>query len=149
MGDRFAILRSTRCSLKHLSSLMHLHHPRGGLSRIDLIFATAVFGVLAAIVWGNVQNTQSDAYIDVLKSELRDLQVVAERFRTQNSRYSTDTTQLAWKSRPDVTVAISSTDPLMGFDAAATHRSAPGVTCRMYVGQAVGRQSGVIDCSNP
>jgi Tfp pilus assembly protein PilE len=128
---------------------MRLPRLRAGISRIDLLFATAVIGVLAAIVWGNLQKTQSGASIDLLKSDLRELQVVEERYWTQNSRYATDTTQIAWKSRPEVAISISSADPATGVDAEARHRDLPGVTCRMYVGRAVGRQSGVIDCSKP
>ena len=122
---------------------------RSGLSRVDLLFATAVVGVLAAIVLGNVRNTRSSANLELVRSDLRELQVVEERYFGQNTRYATDTTQLAWKSRPEVTVAITSTDPTVGFEAVGQHKALPGVTCRLYVGRAPDRKSGVIDCSSP
>ena len=122
---------------------------RSGLSRVDLLFATAVVGVLAAIVLGNVRNTRSSAHLELVRSDLRELQVVEERYFGQNTRYATDTTQLAWKSRPEVTVAITSTDPTVGFEAVGQHKALPGVTCRLYVGRAPDRKSGVIDCSSP
>jgi Tfp pilus assembly protein PilE len=122
---------------------------RSGLSRVDLLFATAVVGVLAAIVLGNVRNTRSSANLELVRSDLRELQVVEERYFGQNTRYATDTTQLAWKSRPEVTVAITSTDPTVGFEAVGQHKALPGVTCRLYVGRAPDRKSGVIDCGSP
>jgi Tfp pilus assembly protein PilE len=122
---------------------------RSGLTRVDLLFATAVLGVLAAIVLGNVRNTRSSANLELVRSDLRELQVVEERYFGQNTRYATDTTQLAWKSRPEVTVAITSTDPTVGFEAVGQHKALPGVTCRLYVGRAPDRKSGVIDCSSP
>jgi Tfp pilus assembly protein PilE len=122
---------------------------RSGLTRVDLLFATAVLGVLAAIVVGNVRNTRSSANLELVRNDLRELQVVEERYFGQNTRYATDTTQLAWKSRPEVTVAITSTDPTIGFEAVGQHKALPGVTCRLYVGRAPDRKSGVIDCSSP
>jgi Tfp pilus assembly protein PilE len=128
---------------------MRSHARRSGLSRVDLLFATAVIGVLAAIVLGNVRNTRSSANLELVRSDLRELQVVEERYFGQNTRYATDTTQLAWKSRPEVTVAITSTDPTVGFEAVGQHKALPGVTCRLYVGRAPDRKSGVIDCGSP
>ena len=122
---------------------------RAGISRIDLLFATAVVGVLTAIVLGNLRNTRAEANVDLLRSQLRDLQVAEEGYWSQHSRYSTDTAQLAWKPRPEVTVSITSLDPAVGFDAEARHRNAPDVTCRVYVGRTTVRPSGVIDCSSP
>jgi Tfp pilus assembly protein PilE len=128
---------------------MRFRHRRSGLSRVDLLFATAVIGVLAAIVVGNVRNTRSSAYLELVRNDLRELQVVEERYFTQNTRYATDTTQMAWKSRPDVSVAITSSDPTVGFEAVGQHKALPGVTCRLYVGRAPDRKSGVIDCGSP
>ena len=128
---------------------MRFRHLRAGISRIDLLFAIAVVGVLTAIVLGNLRNSRAEANVDLLRSQLRDLQVAEEGYWSQNSRYTTDTTQLTWKPRPEVTVSISSLDPAVGFDAEARHKSAPGVTCRVYVGRASVRPSGVINCSQP
>lgn len=128
---------------------MRSRHLRAGISRIDLLFAIAVVGVLTAIVLGNLRNTRAEANVDLLRTQLRDLQVAEEAYWSQHSRYSTDTTQLAWKPLPDVTLSIASLDPAVGFDAEVRHRNAPGVTCRVYVGRASVRPSGVITCGKP
>lgn len=122
---------------------------RPGLSRVDLLFATAALGVLAAIVAGNVRNTRASATLELVRSDLRELQVVQERYFSQNTRYATDTAQIAWKSRPEVTVEITSPDPVTGFEAVGRHAALPGVACKLYVGRAPDRKSGVIDCSSP
>jgi Tfp pilus assembly protein PilE len=125
---------------------MRTPRTRSGLTRVDLLFATAVVGVLGAIIWGNLRQTRANAYIDVLTDELRAVQVAEERYWTQHARYAMDTTQLAWNARPEVRVTFSSADPALGVEATATHRSAPGVSCRLYVGRDSVRKSGVIDC---
>jgi Tfp pilus assembly protein PilE len=128
---------------------MRLRFRRPGLTRVDLLFATAVVGVLAAIVVGNVRNTRASATLDLVRNDLRGLQVVQERYFSQNNRYATDTAQIAWRARPEVSVAITSSDPAVGFEAVGQHTSLPGVSCKMYVGRAPDRKSGVIDCGSP
>lgn len=128
---------------------MRFRQRRTGLTRIDLLFATAVVGVLAAIVVGNVRNTRASANLELVRNDLRELQVVQERYFSQNTRFATDTAQIAWKARPQVTVEITSTDPAVGFEAVGRHTTLPGVTCKLYVGRAPDRKSGVIDCNSP
>lgn len=128
---------------------MRFRPRRTGLTRVDLLFATAALGVLAAIVVGNVRNTRASSNLELVRSDLRELQVVQERYFSQNTRYATDTAQIAWKSRPQVTIEMTSTDPAIGFEAVGRHTALPGVTCKLYVGRAPDRKSGVIDCGSP
>lgn len=120
---------------------------RTGMSRIDILFAIAVTGVLGAIVWGNLRGVRADAYEDVVTVELGKLRTAQDSYWSRNQRYAPDTAVLGWQPAPQISLTMSSADFSKGVDVVATHSSQPGMTCRMYVGTDSTRSSGTVDCN--
>lgn len=121
---------------------------RSGFTFVELLVAMAVFGVLSAIAVPKYRNLREKAYLGALKADLAELRIAQEGFWAENHFYTTDTTQLDWRSTSDIRVQIAVSDPYAGFDATARHLSLAGIQCNMSVGRttATGTPSGDITC---
>lgn len=126
---------------------MNRLNQRFGMSRVDILFALAVTGVLGAIVWGNLRGVRADAYQDVVREELGRLRSAQDAYWSRNQRYAPDTAVLGWQPDSQVSLTMSSADFSKGVDVVATHTSQPGLPCRMYVGTDSTRSSGTVDCN--
>ncbi|MCC6931085.1 MAG: prepilin-type N-terminal cleavage/methylation domain-containing protein [Gemmatimonadaceae bacterium] len=123
---------------------------RSGFTFVEILVAMAVFGVLSAIAVPKYRQMREKAYVGALKADLAELRIAQEGFWAENHSYTTDTTQLDWRSTSDVRVDISVSDPYAGFDATARHLSMAGIQCSMSVGRvtAAGTPSGDITCGS-
>ena len=120
---------------------------RRGFTLIELLVVMLVIGVLAGIAYGRFRDAKARGYKSAMTADLGELRIAEEGYWAEHAQYSTDSTQLDWHGTSLVSIAISSTDLLAGFDAQATHPSLPGVVCKVYVGRAVSaRPSGEIYC---
>jgi prepilin-type N-terminal cleavage/methylation domain-containing protein len=120
---------------------------RDAFTIIELLVVVLVIAILASIAIARFQTAKRQGYIGQMKSDLGTLRIAEEGFWAENQRYSVDSTQLDWRSSSDVTVTITSSNLLAGYDVTATHSAVPQFVCTMYVGRAVGgKPSGDIDC---
>jgi type IV pilus assembly protein PilE len=120
---------------------------RRGFTLIELLLVMLVLAILAGIAYGRYQATKRRGYIATMTADLAELRIAEEGYWAENQLYSTDTTQLDWRSTSQVTVVITSSNLQAGFDAEARHVAVPGLVCTMYVGRATGgRPSGEVAC---
>ncbi|MFN8668552.1 MAG: prepilin-type N-terminal cleavage/methylation domain-containing protein [Gemmatimonadaceae bacterium] len=121
---------------------------RSGFTFVEILVAMAVFGVISAIAVPRYRQLREKAYLGALKADLAELRIAQEGFWAENHSYTTDTTQLDWRSTSDIRVNISVSDPYVGFDATARHLNMAGIQCSMSVGRttATGTPSGDISC---
>ena len=121
---------------------------RAGFTFVEVLVAMAVFGVLSAIAVPKYRLMREKAWTASMKADLGGLRIAEESFWAENQIYSPDSTQIGWNSTSDITVQISSSDFLSGFQATASHSAMPGSQCAMYVGREtiLGTPSGEIIC---
>ncbi|MEO6446653.1 MAG: prepilin-type N-terminal cleavage/methylation domain-containing protein [Gemmatimonadaceae bacterium] len=120
---------------------------RKAFSLVEILVAMLVFAILASIGLVRYRDMKARAYVASMKADLGELRIAQESHWSEHATYTADQSQLDWRPTTDVTVIIVSGDPLVGFDAEATHAAAQGIICRMYVGRAVsGTPSGEITC---
>lgn len=120
---------------------------RQGFTLIELLIVMLVISVLAGIAIGRYRDAKARGYRAAMIADLGELRIAQEGHWAENQIYSTDSTQLDWRSTSQVSVVISSADLRAGYDAEATHIALPGTICKMYVGRAVsGTPSGEVKC---
>lgn len=106
-----------------------------------------VFAILVALAVARYRAMKERGYLAEMRTDLGNLRVAEEAYWAEAGQYTVDQSLLDYRTGSRVTVVITTSDPYAGYDAEATHVSAPGVTCRMYVGRATtGTPSGEIVC---
>lgn len=114
---------------------------------MEILVVMLVLAILASMALVRYRDMKNRAYVVSMKADLGELRIAEEAHWAVNQAYTVDQSLLDWKPTTDVTVVITSGDPLAGFDAEAVHTGATGITCKMYVGRVVtGAPSGEIRC---
>lgn len=75
----------------------------------------------------------------LLKSVLRNVVAAQDRYRAGHPGYATSIEALQLQPEPDIRIQILSVGP-NGWRARATHRSRPGRSCVVFVGELGGRE---------
>lgn len=121
---------------------------RRGFTFAELLVVLAVIGLLAGIGIPRYHALKSRAYVSSMKSDLGTLRVAQESYYAEHQVYSTDLSQLDFKSSSDVTISLGSSDPMAGWTGTATHRLSAS-TCRTATGHDLGdSENGAIDCED-
>ena len=111
-----------------------------GFTLIELLIVVVIIGILAAIAIPKFASTKQNAYLAAMKTDLRNLATAEEGYASNNAgAYVNGTaTQAAplaaagnYAPSAGVTVTIATSGA--GWSATATHSSAPGKTCGIYV----------------
>lgn len=106
-----------------------------------------VFAILVALAVARYRAMKERGYLAEMKTDLGNLRIAEEGYWADHGQYTVNQALLDYKPGSRVTVIITVSDPYAGFDAQATHVSAPGMVCQMYVGRAVSQvPSGQISC---
>lgn len=119
---------------------------RSGFSLVELLAALIVFAILASMALVKFRDMRDRAFVASMKTDLGSLRVAQEGFWAENQQYTVDQSLLDWTPSSSVTVTITTSDPVAGFEAEAVHSSSTTV-CTMYVGRApAATESGEIVC---
>lgn len=109
---------------------------RKGFTLIELLIVVVIIGILAAIAIPKFAGTKQKAYVAAMKSDLKNFVLAEESYFVDNNTYGTRAAVVGanlFLETTGVTVASANETPT-GFQATATHVSAPGTTCGVYVG---------------
>ncbi|MCC6930234.1 MAG: prepilin-type N-terminal cleavage/methylation domain-containing protein [Gemmatimonadaceae bacterium] len=123
------------------------HRGRRGFTFVEILVAMMVFAILVALAVARYRAMKERGYLAEMKTDLGNLRIAEEGYWADHGQYTVNQALLDYKPGSRVTVIITVSDPYAGFDAQATHVSAPGMVCQMYVGRAVSQvPSGQISC---
>lgn len=120
---------------------------RRGFTFVEILVAMMVFAILVALAVARYRAMKERGYLAEMKTDLGNLRIAEEAYWADHGQYTVNQSLLDYRPGSRVTVIITVSDPYAGFDAEATHVSAPGMVCKMYVGRAVSQTpSGQISC---
>jgi type IV pilus assembly protein PilA len=108
---------------------------RSGFTLIELLIVVVIIGILAAIAVPKFYQTKGKAYVTSIKTDLRNLVTAEEAYFYQYASYTTDTTQLRFKTSVGVQLQIP-VATASGWSATATHSLAYPLTCAIFFGSA-------------
>jgi prepilin-type N-terminal cleavage/methylation domain-containing protein len=111
-----------------------------GFTLIELLIVVVIIGILAAIAIPRYSTVKEKAYLATVKTDLKNLEISEEAYASGNAgtyfshTYSTPTDS-ANTFGVSVNVSITATATgSAGWSATATHASAPGHVCAIFVG---------------
>ena len=120
-----------------------LRNTRKGFTLIELLIVVVIIGILAAIAIPRFSSTKEKAYVASMKSDLKNLATAQEAFASDNAGAYIPTIAGVTTAAPLVApnpsyspsagVTVNITNGGAGWSATATHTSAPGRTCAIYV----------------
>jgi type IV pilus assembly protein PilA len=113
-----------------------------GFTLVELLVVILIVGILASIAIPKYATVKERAYLTAVKTDLKNLEISEEAYAAANAgsyfshTYTTpsDSTNTFGASQNVNIVATAS--GAAGWSATATHRSAPGHTCAIFVGTA-------------
>jgi prepilin-type N-terminal cleavage/methylation domain-containing protein len=107
-----------------------------GFTLIELLIVVVIIGILAAIAIPKFASTKEKAYIAAMKSDLKNFVTAEEAYFADNNTYGTYVQVNAaglFTATTNVVLADANVSAT-GFTGTATHASAPGTTCGVFVG---------------
>ena len=104
---------------------------KDGFTLIELMIVIVIIGVLASMAISTWQNRKADAIIAGMKSDLRNLAAAEEAYLVDNTTYTSDTDDLAFRLSPQVVLTLQADQK--GWTARATH-PATSKECGLFVG---------------
>ena len=107
-----------------------------GFTLIELLIVVVIIGILAAIAIPKFSATREKAYFAAIKSDIKNLASQQEIYYSDNYKYTSSTTELAFTNSDGVIVTMAAVTST-GWSATATH-SALGTSegCAYYYGTA-------------
>lgn len=110
-------------------------HRRDGFTLIELLIVVVIIGILAAIAANLFWGAKEQAFKSALVSDLKVLAVLQEQYHADQMTYAADETSLGYVTSDGVDVTILEATA-SGWSAQAVHRSYPGHTCGLLIGDA-------------
>ena len=106
---------------------------RKGFTLIELLIVVVIIGILASIAIPKFSSTKEKAYVTAMKSDLRNVMTSQEAYFAEKQKYGADTTVIAFKPSPNVTITIAGSGVATGagWNGTATHTQ---TTKKCYLG---------------
>lgn len=122
---------------------------RLGFTIIELLVATVVIGILAAVATPALAGVRARATLSTLRSDLHHLATLQEQHFYERSRYADAMAAFPGTASPGVTLTLVE-GTVTGWSAQAEHPHTAGVRCAVFYGSAAplapATQAGAIAC---
>lgn len=120
-----------------------------GFTLTELMIVTLVIGILALIVFPQLNRTKDAATLSTLRADLRNLSVAQESHFAEELRYTDDLEELEFRESTGVEITLEIGDAGRGWAARAEVPGRPG-RCAIFRGQVEplepARDPGVLAC---
>lgn len=123
----------TAITIAPAASARDVRNTSRGFTLIELLIVVVIIGILAAIAIPKFQNTKGKANAAAMKTDLRNLSTAEEAYFFENSAYTSNISDLSYRSSPGVVLTIVDATA-SGWSAKATHPAASPLTCALYQG---------------
>jgi prepilin-type N-terminal cleavage/methylation domain-containing protein len=114
-----------------------MHNNDRGFTLIELIIATVIIGILAAIAIPKFTATKEKAYVASMSSDLRNMATAQEAYLSDEATYydgAVPSANLAYRLSSGVSITLSNVTG--GGWAAVTSHLQTGKTCAIFMGAA-------------
>src|SRR2546430_2594637 len=113
-----------------------------GFTLLEMVVVLVVIGALTAATLPRYRPIRDKSEIAVLHADLRALRLAEEAYAAEHGRYTLDVDSLAFRTSPDVTVTLSSTNLRTSWRAIGIHAYA---LASCYTGAGNDAPDGVAD----
>lgn len=114
-----------------------------GFTLVEVLIASAILGILATMALRLYHDARDRSVLAVVQHDLKALAVQQELFFGEHGKYAVLDSLADFVASPEVEISITDASAA-GWAARANHRTLPGQSCVIYVGNAVPEIPGLV-----